>query len=79
MNADGSTGARSDFASPGGTDGGTIDCADSVYQVTCGDGIVHVLSPSGAEPGTISAGRNATNAAFGGPDGKTLYITPGAP
>jgi len=38
---------------------------------------VHVFSPSGARLGTVSAGRNSTNAAFGGPDGRTLYITSG--
>ncbi|WP_439378826.1 SMP-30/gluconolactonase/LRE family protein [Amycolatopsis lexingtonensis] len=79
VNADGSTGPRADFASLAGTDGGTVDCAGNVYQVTYGDGLVHVYSPSGQSLGTISAGPNATNAAFGGPDGKTLYITSGTP
>jgi len=79
VNADGSTGARADFASLGGTDGGTVDCAGNVYQITYGDGKVHVFSPAGVALGTISAGRNATNAAFGGPDGKTLFITSGIP
>jgi len=79
VNADGSTGQRSDFASLGGTDGGTVDCAGNVYQVTYGDGKIHVLSPSGQSLGTISAGRNTTNVAFGGPDGRILYITSGTP
>ncbi|MEV4316169.1 SMP-30/gluconolactonase/LRE family protein [Actinocrispum sp. NPDC049592] len=79
VNADGSTGPRSDFVSLGGTDGGTIDCAGNVYQVTYGDGKVHVYSPSGQSLGTISAGRNATNVAFGGADRTTLYITSGTP
>jgi gluconolactonase len=76
---DGSTGPRSDFALLGGTDGGTVDCAGNVYQTTFGDGLVHVFSPAGQELGTISAGRNATNVAFGGPDRTTLYITSGTP
>ncbi|MFC0437841.1 SMP-30/gluconolactonase/LRE family protein [Kutzneria buriramensis] len=79
VNADGSTGPRSDFVSLGGTDGGTVDCAGNVYQVTFGDGKVHVFSPSGQALGTISAGQNMTNAAFGGPDGRTLYLTSGSP
>ena len=79
VNADGSTGARSDFASLAGTDGGTVDCAGNIYQVTFSDGKIHVFSPSGQALGTISAGQNTTNAAFGGPDGRTLYITSGAP
>ena len=79
VDADGSTGPRSDFASLGGTDGGTVDCAGNVYQATFGDGKVHVFSPAGQPLGTISAGRNATNVAFGGPDRTTLYITSGTP
>ena len=79
VNADGSTGARSDFVPVAGTDGGTIDCAGNVYQVTYGDGKVHVYSPAGQSLGTITAGANATNAAFGGADGTTLYITSGTP
>jgi len=79
VNADASTGPRSDFASLGGTDGGTVDCAGNVYQVTFGDGKVHVFSPAGQPLGTISAGRTATNVAFGGPDRTTLYITSGTP
>jgi sugar lactone lactonase YvrE len=79
VNPDGSTGARADFAALAGTDGGTIDCAGNVYQITFGDGKVHVFTPAGVSLGTISAGRNATNAAFGGPDGRTLFITSGDP
>ncbi len=79
VTTDGSTGARSDFASVAGTDGGTVDCAGNVYQATFGDGKVHVFSPAGQALGTISAGQNTTNMAFGGPDGKTLYVTSGTP
>ena len=79
VNADGSTGPRSDFASLGNTDGGTVDCAGNVYQTTYGDGKVHVFSPTGQPLGTITAGRNATNVAFGGRDRTTLYITSGTP
>jgi gluconolactonase len=79
VNADGSVGARRDFAALSGTDGGTIDCAGNVYQATYGDGKIHVFSPTGAALGTISAGANATNAAFGGPDRQTLFITSGSP
>ncbi|GAA2692632.1 SMP-30/gluconolactonase/LRE family protein [Actinoplanes palleronii] len=77
--ADGSTGARSDFVALAGTDGGAIDCAGNVYQATFGDGKIHVYAPSGQSLGTITAGRNATNAAFGGSDGRTLFITSGSP
>jgi gluconolactonase len=79
VNPDGGTGPRSDFASLGGTDGGTVDCAGNVYQITYGDGKVHAISPTGQSLGTISAGRNATNIAFGGSDRRTLFITSGVP
>jgi len=79
VNPDGSTGPRRDFAALAGTDGGAIDCAGNVYQATFGDGKIHVLSPSGQALGTVNAGPNTTNAAFGGPDGRTLYITSGRP
>jgi gluconolactonase len=75
--ADGSTGARTEFASVNSPDGGTIDCAGNVYWASHNEGGVHVFAPDGRELGTITAGANATNAAFGGPDGRTLFITSG--
>nr|WP_221379093.1 SMP-30/gluconolactonase/LRE family protein [Actinoplanes polyasparticus] len=74
---DGSTGTRTVFATVGSPDGATVDCAGNVYWVSHNEGRVHVFSPAGAELGTISAGAGATNAAFGGPDRRTLYITAG--
>jgi gluconolactonase len=75
--ADGSTGNRTTFASMRTPDGATIDCAGNLYWASYDEGLVHVFSPSGAQLGTVSAGRNTTNAAFGGPDGRTLYLTSG--
>ncbi|WP_254897311.1 SMP-30/gluconolactonase/LRE family protein [Amycolatopsis sp. Hca4] len=75
VNADGSTGNRTVFANIRTPDGATVDCAGNVYWVSNGEGLVHVFSPSGAPLGTVSAGRTSTNAAFGGPDGRTLYVT----
>ncbi|MEV4277923.1 SMP-30/gluconolactonase/LRE family protein [Actinoplanes xinjiangensis] len=74
---DGSTGARTVFATIGSPDGATVDCAGNLYWVSHNAGRVHVFSPAGVELGTISAGPGATNAAFGGPDRRTLYITAG--
>jgi gluconolactonase len=74
---DGTTGNRTTFASMRTPDGATIDCAGNLYWASYDEGLVHVFSPSGARLGTISAGRNTTNAAFGGPDGQTLYLTSG--
>ncbi|GIF06990.1 SMP-30/gluconolactonase/LRE family protein [Actinoplanes siamensis] len=77
VNPDGSTGARAVFATIGSPDGVTVDCAGNVYWVSHNEGRVHVFSPAGAELGTISSGPEATNAAFGGPDRRTLFITAG--
>jgi gluconolactonase len=74
---DGTTGNRTTFASMRTPDGATVDCAGNLYWASYDEGLVHVFSPSGAQLGTISAGRNTTNAAFGGPDGRTLYVTSG--
>ncbi|GAA1314012.1 SMP-30/gluconolactonase/LRE family protein [Saccharothrix xinjiangensis] len=76
---DGSTGGRTAFAGIRTPDGATVDCAGNLYWASYDEGLVHVFSPSGTRLGTISAGRNTTNAAFGGPDGRTLYITSGVP
>ena len=77
--ADGSTGNRTTLASIRTPDGATTDCAGNLYWASYDEGLVRVFSPAGTLLGTISAGRNVTNAAFGGPDGRTLYITSGTP
>ncbi|GAA4463193.1 SMP-30/gluconolactonase/LRE family protein [Phytohabitans houttuyneae] len=74
---DGSTGERTVFATIASPDGVTVDCAGNVYWVSHSAGRVHVFSPGGETLGTISSGLQATNAAFGGPDRRTLYITAG--
>ena len=74
---DGGTSGRSVFATVGSPDGVTVDCAGNVYWVSHTEGRVHVFSPAGTELGTISSGPEATNAAFGGSDRRTLYITAG--
>ncbi|MEH1125277.1 SMP-30/gluconolactonase/LRE family protein [Micromonospora sp. CPCC 206061] len=74
---DGTTGPRTEFAALSGPDGATIDCAGNLYWASYVDGKVHVFAPDGRALGTISAGRNTTNAAFGGADGRTLFITSG--
>lgn len=79
VNPDGSTGNRTMFATMRTPDGATVDCAGNVYWASYDEGLIRVFSPSGTPLGTISAGRNTTNAAFGGPDGRTLYITSGTP
>jgi gluconolactonase len=77
VQADGSTGTRTRFASVGGPDGVTVDCAGNVYWASGADGLVHVFSPAGGPLGTIASGAGTTNVAFGGEDRQTLFITSG--
>lgn len=77
--ADGSVGARTRFAAFTGPDGDAVDCAGNIYWVSYNEGRVHVFTPAGRELGTISAGLNITNVAFGGDDHRTLYLTSGTP
>jgi gluconolactonase len=58
-----------------GGDGMTVDCHGNLYVTEHGAKRVRVFSPKGKELATIKVDANVTNAAFGGLDGKTLYIT----
>ncbi len=69
---DGSTGAGTVLASPGGSDGMAVDCAGNLY-VTAGS--VRVFNPQGSELGSITLAESPANVAFGGSDRRTLYIT----
>jgi gluconolactonase len=69
---DGSTSGGRVFASPGGSDGMTVDCAGNLY-VTAGS--VRVFDPEGNELGTITTAESPTNVAFGGSERKTLFVT----
>jgi gluconolactonase len=80
--ADGSTGPGAVFPqSPNANlnvDGMAIDCAGNLYGAVIGTGNVVVLSPTGAQIGSllaVTSMANLTNVAFGGPDHKTLYVT----
>lgn len=56
-------------------DGMTLDCHGNLYVTEHAPKRVRVFSPQGRELATIRVDANATNVAFGGVDGKTLYIT----
>ncbi|GAB4114318.1 MAG: SMP-30/gluconolactonase/LRE family protein [Sandaracinaceae bacterium] len=56
----------------GGVDGLGRDCAGDLYVTN--EGAIVVLRPDGSELGRLEA-PGATNVAFGGPDGRTLYVT----
>lgn len=56
-------------------DGLAIDCLGNIYLTEHTRRRVRVLSPDGAPLATIAVDANLTNAAFGGPQRRTLYLT----
>ena len=56
-------------------DGMTLDCHGNLYVTEHGPQRVRVFTPQGRALATIRTDANVTNVAFGGADGKTLYIT----
>ncbi|HEX8403411.1 MAG TPA: SMP-30/gluconolactonase/LRE family protein [Duganella sp.] len=56
-------------------DGMAVDCLGNVYVTEHTDKRVRVFTPQGKHIATIKVDANVTNAAFGGADGKTLFIT----
>jgi gluconolactonase len=74
VNADGSLGDSSlHVDTGGGSDGFAIDCAGNLY--TTGGGQVQVWKANGDPLGAISVPQGPSNAAFGGAERKTLFIT----
>jgi|tagenome__1003787_1003787.scaffolds.fasta_scaffold20978505_3 gluconolactonase len=58
---------------PGLPDGMTVDERGNLWAT--GPGGIHVLTPQGRELGLIATGAAISNCAFGGPDGRTLFMT----
>lgn len=58
---------------PGLPDGMCVDSRGNLWAT--GAGGVHVLAPDGRELGLIASGAAISNCTFGGPDGRTLYMT----
>jgi gluconolactonase len=56
-------------------DGMAVDCHGNIYVTEHTDQRLRVFTPAGKQIATIKVDANVTNAAFGGADGKTLYIT----
>jgi sugar lactone lactonase YvrE len=73
--SDGSTSNKRTFATVSSPDGFGMDCLGNLY-VASGSS-VQVFSPSGQQLGSINVASGVSNLAFGGSDGKTLYITAG--
>jgi len=60
---------------PGLPDGMTVDERGNLWAT--GPGGVHIFRPDGHDLGVISTGAAISNCAFGGSDGRTLYMTSG--
>ena len=59
-----------------GPDGVAFDAEGKLYVAHAGKGCITVVDPDGAVVEEIAAGGDTpTNVAFGGPDGRRLYIT----
>src|SRR5205823_6590656 len=58
---------------PGLPDGMTVDERGNLWAT--GPGGVHVFTPQGRELGLVSTGAAISNCTFGGPDGRTLFMT----
>jgi len=56
-------------------DGMAVDCHGNLYVTEHTAQRVRVFTPTGAQIATIKVDANVTNAAFGGTNGKTLYLT----
>jgi len=56
-------------------DGMAIDCHGNIYVTEHAARQVRVVTPEGKQIATIKVDANITNAAFGGEDGKTLFLT----
>jgi len=58
---------------PGLPDGMCVDSGGNLWAT--GPGGVHVFAPDGRELGLVATGAAVSNCTFGGPDGRTLYMT----
>ncbi len=56
-------------------DGLMVDCLGNIYLTEHTRQRVRVLSPEGQALATIKVDANVTNAAFGGPERRTLFLT----
>jgi gluconolactonase len=58
---------------PGLPDGMCVDSGGNLWAT--GPGGIHVFAPDGGELGLVSTGAAISNCTFGGPDGRTLFLT----
>ncbi len=79
LNADGSAGEPETFfdtsglSGPGGADGMKVDATGNLWAT--GPGGLMILSPAGKLLGRVLTHRPTANVAFGGEDGKSVFLT----
>lgn len=71
----GVVGAGRDILSVNTPDGMAVDCLGNLYVTEHTLQHIRVITPAGEEIAKIKVDANITNAAFGGPERKTLFIT----
>lgn len=72
---DGVPGQGRDIAELTVPDGMAIDCLGNIYATEHTEQRIRVFSPEGEPIAHINFAANVTNAAFGGPERRTLYVT----
>ena len=72
---DGIPQAGKDLAQISVPDGMTVDCLGNIYVTEHSVRRLRVITPTGEQIAQATTDANITNAAFGGADGKTLYLT----
>jgi gluconolactonase len=75
---DGSLSKARTFVEVAGPDGMAVDEAGNLFIASYDGGAIEVFAPDGEHWGTIDLPASASNCAFGGADGRTLYITTGS-
>ncbi len=71
----GAVGEGRDILNVDTPDGMAVDCAGNLYVTEHTKQHIRVVTPAGEEIANIKVDANITNAAFGGPERKTLFIT----
>jgi gluconolactonase len=74
---DGSLSKARTFANVAGPDGMAVDEDGNLFIASYVGGAIEVFAPDGEQWGIIDLPASSSNCAFGGADGRTLYITTG--
>ena len=78
IDADGSLSKARKLVTVASPDGMAVDRAGNLFVASYDGGGIEIFAPDGEHWGTIDVPGSPTNCAFGGIDGRTLYVTAGA-